>query len=36
MLIDFIKIMKTLKKIAKKIISGNVYMTPTGMIPLNI
>ena len=29
-------IMKTIKRIAKKIISGNVCMTPTGMIPINI
>jgi len=28
--------MKMLKRIAKKIISGNVLMTPTGMIPLNV
>lgn len=25
--------MKTLKRIVKKVISGNVLMTPTGIIP---
>lgn len=28
--------MKTIKKIFKKMMSGNVLMTPTGMIPMNI
>jgi len=28
--------MKTLKRIAKKIMTGNVLMTPTGIIPLNV
>ena len=28
--------MKTIKRIAKKIFSGNVLMTPTGMIPMNL
>jgi hypothetical protein len=33
--VDFIN-MKTIKRIAKKIISGNVLMTPTGMIPMQL
>jgi len=28
--------MKTIKRIAKKIFSGNVLMTPTGMVPMNL
>lgn len=28
--------MKTLKRIVNKIFDGNLVMTPTGMIPINI
>jgi len=28
--------MKTLKRIVKKIMNGNVLMTPTGIIPLSV
>lgn len=28
--------MKTIKKIVNKIFNGNIVMTPTGMIPMNI
>lgn len=28
--------MRTLKRIVNKIFNGNIVMTPTGMIPMNI
>ena len=33
---DDLKCIPILKRIAKKIFSGNVLMTPTGMIPMNL